>query len=732
MKMARKAIKTVCNLCGLCGCGIEVVVEDGRVMEVRGDKNHAENRGALCPKGRAVIDILYSADRLKHPLKRVGKRGEGKYERISWDQALGLVAENLQKVKDNYGPEAVAFHKGAGHDLCGGDVRSYFYRLANVFGTPNLSSPFYVCNGPRSLNMFLTTGGVPAPDVENSKCILLWGINPTDSALTRQMKIQNARKAAAKLIVIDPRTTYFAQRADIHLQPRPGADGALALGMLKVIIDDRLFDEGFVTNWTVGFQELKTLLAEYPLEKLEKITWVSREKIRKAAQLYAETKPACVFLGNALDQHINTSQTIRAIADLIAITGNLDTKGGNVMLSSMALAKNPVELHERLPGEMNRKRLGDQFLLTRFEYTKIAHEPSVLKAILEGTPYPVKAMFIMAANPMLTSPNIKHVEAALEKLDFLAVADIFMTKTAQLADVVLPACTFLEQTYYATYDAGAYSKPTFPGLLMLRPEVVPPLEESRPDWQIIVDLAKKLGYGEDFPWQNIEEAINYELKLVGITTKDLRHHPEGIQIPGPSFLYQKFGSKGPWGRLLIWFLNRTRFREYPNMYHKYEKIGFMTPSKKVEILSLRLAAMGYDALPVYHEPAESPLADTELARAFPLVLTTGAKTPSYVHSQMRNIPSLNHRMPHNVVEIHPTTAKDLGVGEGDIVAVESPRAEIKCHANLTGGIHPRVVQLYHGFEEANANLLTDSGSSDPVTGSAPLRSSLCRIRIAKP
>ena len=626
----------------------------------------------------------------------------------------------------------MAFHKGAGHDLCGGDVRSYLYRLANVFGTPNLSSPFYVCNGPRSLNMFLTTGGVPAPDVGNSKCILLWGINPTDSALTRQIKIQNALKAGAKLIVIDPRTTHFAKKADIHLQPRPGSDGALALGMLRAIIDENLFDASFVTNWTVGFEELKTLLAEYPLDKVENITWIPREEIRKVATLYAETSPACVFLGNSLDQHINTSQAIRAIADLIAITGNLDTKGGNVILSSMALAKNPVELHDKLPDEMDKKRLGNEFLLTRFEYTKIAHEPSVYKAILEETPYPVKAMFIMAANPMLTTPSSQRVKDALDKLDFLAVAEIFMTKTAQHADVVLPACTFLEQTYYATYDAGAYSKPTFPGLLMLRPEVVLPLEESRPDWQIIVDLAKKLGYEEYFPWQNIEEAIDYELKLIGITSKDLRHHPAGIQIPGPSFLYQKFGNKGVQGKLLIWFLNRTRFREYPDMFHKYEKIGFMTPSKKVEILSSRLEEMGYDALPVYHESSESPLGDPELARAFPLVLTTGAKTRCYVHSQLRNIPSLNHQMPHNVVEIHPNTAKKLGGGEGDIVTVESPRAEIKCQANLSEGIHPRVVQLYHGFEEANANLLTDHSSRDPVTGSASLRSSLCRIGIDEP
>jgi anaerobic selenocysteine-containing dehydrogenase len=379
---------------------------------------------------------------------------------------------------------------------------------------------------------------------------------------------------------------------------------------------------------------------------------------------------------------------------------------------------------------MEHKRLGSEFLLTRFEFTRLAHPPSVIKAILDETPYPVKAALIMAANPVLTAPNSAKVKAALEKLDFLVVVDLFMTRTAELADIVLPACTFLEQTYYATYEAGAYLKPTHPGLFMLRPQVVLPLEESRPDWQIIFDLAKRLGFEEHFPWQDIEEAIDYELAPVRITVRDLHDHPKGIQLRGPSLLYQKLGNKGGWGHLLIGLLNRTQFRGYPNIYRKYEKMGFMTPSKKVEICSHQLESMGYDGVPVYHEPAESPLGDAELAEGFPLVLTTGAKLDCYVHSQLRNIPSLRQRMPHNLVEIHPGTARDCGVAAGEPVVVESPRGNVTCQASLTDTIRPRVVQLYHGFEGANANLLTDSGSFDPITGAVPLRSSLCRIRKA--
>jgi anaerobic selenocysteine-containing dehydrogenase len=726
----KKTVRTVCYLCGLCGCGMVVTVQDGKAIKVRGDREHPESRGALCAKGQAALDILYAPDRLKTPLKRTGQRGEGKWTPVSWDEALDLVARQLQRVRERYGAEAVDFHKGAGHDLCAGDVRPYLHRLANLFGTPNLSSPFFVCNGPRSLNMYQMTGGVPAPEVENSHCVVLWGINPTETAITRYLKIRDALKRGAKLLVVDPRATDLAKKADLHLQPRPGTDGALALGLLHIIVGDGLVDEEFVAEWTVGFEDLTALLADYGPEKVEAITWVAQGKIRDAAHLYDESGPACTFVGNALDQHTGTSQAIRAITALMAVTGQLDVPGGNVLYSPVSLAKNSVALHDKLPPEQARKRLGGQFPLTSFPFTRIAHTPSVIQAILQEEPYPVKAMFVMAANPALTAANSQAVTAALKKLDFLAVADIFMSETAELADVVLPASTFLEQTYYATYEAGAYLKPSHPGLLMLRPEIVPPLHESWPDWEIISALGRRLGYGEYFPWQTIEQAIDYELAPTGITSRDLAVHPEGIQIPGPSFLYQKYGSKGCWGKLMLGLLNRTIFRCYPNMYRKYRRTGFMTPSKKVELRSRQLEELGHDGLPVYREPAESPPGDMQLAATYPLVLTTGAKLGCYVHAQMRNIPALRRRMPHNAAEVHPDTAADCGVTDGDAILLETPRGSVSCQVRVTGDIRPRVVQFYHGFAEANANLLTDNGSFDPITGSVPMRSSLCRLSKA--
>ena len=305
-----------------------------------------------------------------------------------------------------------------------------------------------------------------------------------------------------------------------------------------------------------------------------------------------------------------------------------------------------------------------------------------------------------------------------------------MTETAQMADVVLPACTFLEDTYYATYDAGAYLKPTHPGLLMLRPQVVPPLAESRPDWQIIFDLARRMGCGEYFPWDSIEDAIDYELEPTGITVRDLRASPGGIRIPAPPFLYPKFGNKGLVGRLMIRLLSRTKFREYPCMYQKYERNGFMTPSGKVELMSGQLQEMGYDPLPIYREEMAGSRGEVASGGEYPLVLTTGAKAGCYVHSQQRNIPALHRLMRENLAEMHPHTAAGAGVADGDMTAIASPYGSLRCKARVTTDIVPRVVQLYHGFNESNANLLTDDGTLDPITGAAPVRSGVCRIEAA--
>ena len=718
--------KTVCNLCGRTGCGLLVTVEDGKITNVEGDKTHPESKGILCPKGRNVLDILYSSDRLMYPMMKIKKNGFESWELISWEQALSVISEKLFSIKRDYGAEAVWFHKGSGHDVCSGDIRGYLHRLANVFGSPNVSCPFYICYGPRTLNMYLMTGGIPAPDAENSDCIILWGINVSETAPTRHRKVLEALARGADVIVVDPRNTYFTDRSAYHLRLRPGTDGALALGMLNVIIREKIYDKKFVESYTTGFDELWNIVKEFTPERTSEITWIPSETIIKASRLYAKSPSSCIYLGNALDQHTGTSQAIRAITSLIAVTGNLDVPGGNVMISPLQLAKKPPENHSLLPKEQVDKQLGKEFLLSRFEFTRLCHPPTVYKAILDEKPYPLKAAFIMAANPALTSPNSNMVKRALKKLDFFVVTDLFMTETAKLADIVLPASTFLEQTYYATYQPATDILPENPGLVMLRPQIISPLYKSRSDWDIISALAKKMGYEEHFEWKNIEEAIDEELSYTGITVEQLKKHPEGIPIEGPSFLYAKFGEKGVFGKLMIKLLNKFKFSDYPWVYRKYEKIGFQTDSGKVELVSKQFKNLGLDVLPIYHEPIHSPC-NTDQAEEYPLILTTGAKTRWFVHSQMRNIAKLGNEMPKNFMEINPKTARQYDVTDGEEVIVTSPNGSMNVMTKFTDKILQDVVQIYHGFSKSNINCITNNQSFDPVTGSTPLRSSLCRV-----
>jgi len=709
-------------------CTMRVMVKGGKVIQIGGDPADPESKGELTTRGKHMREVLYAPDRLKYPMKRVGEKGEGKWERISWDEALTTIAKRLTWIKDTYGPEAIDFHHGHYHS---GDILGpYLARLANLIGTPNVSNPSHVCHLPRVFLQSTYDFGILAPpDVAHTNSIILWGGNPEATNKPQEIAIKEARERGAKLLVIDPRVTSYAEEADIHAQLRPGTDGALALGMLHVIIKEGLYDREFVEKWTIGFEELEKHIEDYPPEKVEGITWVPARRIRELARMYATTKPACISPRNALDQHTNASCAIRAIDMLIAITGNLDRKGGNVTPIPLVLGLEDLKLYEKLPPEALEKKIGaDKCLYSKISKTwPSAHTPSLWDAIIHNKPYPIKAMFVMAANPALTCANSKFVEEALRKLEFLVVADIFMTPTAELADIVLPACTFLETTRFVTYDTHADHGWNVHSRIVLSPKVVEPLWKSWSDWKIICGLGKKMGFGEYFPWKTEEEAIDYNLRPLGVTCEGLRDHPEGIVIPLPSILYKKFS--GFFGGIMRRILKVAMFRDYPEMYGKHEGFmkGFNMPSKKVELYSETLQELGYDPLPVYREPAESPVSQPELAREYPFILIAGTKLEAYTHSMMRNIPGLRKQCPENLLEINPEAAVKLGIRDSDIIRVASPRGGIKCKALVTDRIDPRVVHVYYGFGESNCNVLTDHRACDPITGSVGLKSLLCKV-----
>jgi anaerobic selenocysteine-containing dehydrogenase len=692
-----KLVKSTCSMCNRL-CGVLVHVRDGKVIKVEGDPESPVNMGHLCIKGYAAVENLYHPARLKYPLKRAGARGEGNWQRISWDEALETVAAAMNSAKEKYGAESVVFVQGTPKGF-----GPYFERLRNLFGTPNMTTSAHVCSVPRRTAAFVTygqsagTGPDQAADLDYPPAsVMLWAVNTAISDLPGYVRLEKAIAQGTKLIVIDPRKTNFASRADLWLQPRPGTDLALALAMINVILNEGLYDNSFVSKWTHGFDKLRQHVQGNTPAWAEKITWVPAKNIEAAARMYATTRPACIRDGNGFEGNINSVQTARAIAILRTITGNLGIPGGEVDWADLPLGKmSEFILHDKLPGEQRKKMIGAYMAVVQLYAAQIALPQLVTKAILQEKPYPVKVLCIQGSNPLITWSNVQEVYRALMKLDFFYVADLVMTPTAEIADIVLPAATYLE------FNDVAARAP----FLGIRQKVAQ-VGECWSNQKMINELAKKLGFGEYF-WDDVEEALDLILRPAGFTFEELRRLG-GIKV----------------GR----------------EYRKYEREGFKTPSGKAEIYSTLFEKWGHEPLPTYHEPPETPYSAPDLTRDYPFILTSWHLSP-YHHSDNRHLAVLRGVEPEPIIEIHPKTAAELGIEEGDRVYIETQRGRIKQRAVLTEGIDPRVVGVsygwwfpeqgvenLHGWQESNINVLTSSEAPyNPEIGSTILRGILCRV-----
>ncbi len=690
-KLEERVLISSCLVC-LRQCGIIVYLKDGRVTRVEGNPESPVNRGKLCLKGQAAVERLYHPNRLKYPLRRIGKRGEGEWQRTTWNEALDVVANRLNRAKQEYGAESVVFVQGAPKGS-----GTYVQRLANVFGSPNMIKTDHVCAVPSFTGSIFTCGLIREPDFEGlPECVVVWGKNVPATSPTEWIYLERTLNKGSKLIVIDPRQTELASRADVWLQLRPGTDLALALGMINVIVNEGLFDRSFVDNWTVGFDRLKEHIQNYPLKKVEDITWVPAQKIAEAAKLYAKAKPACLREGNGIEENLNSVQTARALSILSAITGNIDIPGGDIGWKPLPLGDvSKFTCADKLSKEQRAKRIGADGGFIPFPPAEIALPQLVVKAILEETPYPIKAMCIHGSNPLLTFSNAKETYQALQKLDFLMVADHVMTPSAALADIVLPAATSLE---YNGVTARA-------GVIQVVQKVAQ-IEECWPDQKMVNELSKRLGLGEYF-WDDVDESLDIILKPLGLTFDEFRKI--GVIVVSKEF-------------------------------RKYEKEGFNTPSGKVEIYSDRFEQFGYEPIPVYHELPETPYSAPELAKEYPLIFTSDHPSV-FQHSADRHISALRGVEPEPVVEIHPKTAAKLGIEDGEWVYIETGRGKIKQKAFLTPGIDPRVVSIsyawwfpekgiseLYGWQESNINILTDDKPPyNPQIGSTNLRGILCKV-----
>ena len=686
-----KHLKTVCRSCHG-GCGVIAHVQDGKVIKVEGDPDSPISHGSMCAKGLAITQLAYHPHRVLHPMKKAA----GDWKRISWDEALDTVCDKFKKVIAEFGPESIIVGQGTGRDF-----ESHFSRFGNLLGTPNMLTAGHMCYLSRIGATLTTCGRHPAIDYANNpKCIVMWACNPlwTNPDEYKGVSFWRAYEKGAKLIVIDPRKGFLAKRADLWLQLRPGTDAALALGFFNVIIAEKLYDADFVANhihgWDAFVERVKT---DYPLERVAEITWVKPDLIRQAARLYANTKPAGIHWGVPTEQTINCTDFTRTAVGLMAATGNLDAPGGNVFHEPPGTRKiSEFSAHRSLHDEQRKKRLGG-------EQYKLASRMTIItpkcawEAILTGKPYPVKAGYFIASNPVVSRANASEVYIALKKLEFLAVQDFFMTPTAELADIFLPAGTWLEQDHVA--ENWKYH-----GYVLARQKVVE-IGECWQDHKIFMELGKRMGQQW---WETIEDSLDWMLEPTGLS-------------------WEEFKQKG--------------YLHSEQKYYKYRENGFSTPTRKVELYSTIFEKWGRDPLPKYTEIPESPVSRPDLAEKYPYILNAGLRTPTFFHTANRQLPWLREIRPDPIVEIHSATAEKHGIDEGDWVWIESPRGRAKEKAKLNNDIDPTVIvaehgwwypeirEADHGWDLSNINLLTDNSheSMDPVMGATNLRVLLCKI-----
>ena len=731
-------MKTNLVVCMQChnACRLVATVEGDRLVSVEPDPDFPGAKSSLpviegCPRRRAVLAYVDHPDRLSYPLRRAGARGENRWVQVGWDEALDDIAGRLRGLVEQYGPETVATSSGTGrtHD----EIRQ---RFMNLLGSPNHVGAGAICYGPMCAVGHALFGWRVFPVVRSTtQCILLWGGGgPRYWDVFWRAARRARQERGAKIIVVDPRQSDTARDADLWLQIRPGTDCALALGMINHIIQNELYDRAFVEEWCVGFEDLRARAAEYPLDKVAEITWIPAEKISLAAEWYATLGPAATNHGMGIEHLGNVIETLHAHYLLSALCGHLEEPGGDVFPKSYPgiVHEQQIAAHERLAPEQIAKTLGgDRFRLmtregydalqtnvsrvygneayNRTSYEVYAHAPSVYRAMLTGEPYPVKAMLTLSSNPMVTEPNTHLVYEALKKLDLYVVMDFFKTPSAQMADYVLPATTYLERPWLWTYSGVVGSERALP-------KVAPGRYDRRDDYDFWRGLGLRLGQEADWPWEGLESLYDYRLAPAGLSFSEFMAGG-GVLPP-------------------------------PKEDKRYLRTGFATPSGKVELSSGVLAELGYDPLPEFHEPAESPYSRPDVAAEYPLILITGGRMQPYYHSEHRQVAAFRAKRPDPIAQVHPETAAPLGIEDGEWIWIETPRGRITQRCRLYEGMDPRVVHVEHGwwFPEddgaepslhgvwkSNCNVLTDDDPDicNPISGGYPLRGMLCRVKARR-
>jgi anaerobic selenocysteine-containing dehydrogenase len=672
------------------GCALLVGVRGNTIVQIKGDPEGYLNKGYTCFKGRTSADRLMHPNRLKYPLKRVGARGEGKWQRISWDEALDETAANLTRIRKEYGARAVGFGVGMPKGL------EHFVqiRLANIFGSPNVIASQDVCHAPREVTGIHTCGFYPVADLHNpTELILLWASNPTSTNEEGQIaSLYYAQlKRGAKLIVVDPRKIDLVDRADHWLQLRPGTAQALALGFINVIIEESLYDKEFVEKYTYGFEDLAQHVKAYPPERVADITWVPASLIRTAARMYAKAKPAALQWGNPIEHDINAFDATRSLVCLMALCGNLEVPGGNCNAHDPEIM-NPASFvrADLLPGKSGAMISAHHEIIPRMMTIPPAY---FRRAVLESVPYPVRGYYGMCTNPLVAWADSAVTYEAFKNLDFVAMAEIFMTPTASMADIVFPVAHHYEMNDIGHYGIGH-------GMIFARPKIVDPPGECWPDMKIINELGKRVSSPQ--LWHdNFEEFLEDIVRPAGLT-------------------YRQFVQKG--------------YLKGPDRFRLYREKGFRTSTGKVELKLSTAEKLNLKPLPEFTGFPEKD--DPQ----YPLLLISD-KSRYFLLSSYRWVGKLREMRPRPKVEIHPETAARFGIGDGEEVVIETKYGTIIQYAHVTDVVHPRIISASLGWwfpegdpasqyewKQSNFNMLTSVGKLGKEFGTPNLKNLPCSIR----
>jgi len=724
-----KTRRGTCPICGV-GCFVETRLDAGKPVAIKPDRT--AGFPADCPRAGQALVYHDHRERLNYPLKRAGKRGEGKWKRIGWDEALDEIAARLSAIRDRYGPEAVltmgGSYKGAGDASC--------WRWSNLWGTPNVLYQGKNCGEAELLSEWAVygdqsaIGNRPIPGV--TKCLILWGVGGSMSLVAQRKNLKAFQAAGGKLIVIDPRRSDLADVADLWLQVRPGTDGALAYAMLNVIIAEELYDRDFVTRWCTGFDLLAEAVRPFTPEQAARITWVPAEQIEAAARLYATSKPGHIPFGlGTAELGKATNAAVFGKTYLRAITGNLDVEGGSKFGDAPLSTRFIDELHwdalidhplrtrdnigaDRWPIASVRGLKAYRAAMAKVHpkgigpaiYNVVIAPSAIPDAVLDGRPYPLKAWIMQGGNPLMSLGDARRLHEAMvsEELELSVHMDHWMTPGGELADYVLPASDGLERPLLSNMWG-------FSDNFSAAKRIVEPLYERRDDYQLWRELGNRLGQQGMWP-DTMEEWFDHILQPTGKRHVDLADQPMPWSVVEPQF-------------------------------KRYERVGFATASGKVELASNLLASLGYPPIPPYQEPAWSPESRPDLAEAFPLILTTGNSLKWYYRSQHKHLDKMRKQHPYALLSLHPDTAADMGIDDGDMVWVETPMGKVQQQARLDPALHPRVVHAdshmwyperaaqgdaHYGVWESNINaILPDGEGYSDYAGDCYMRGLLCRV-----